>query len=726
MRTDAIAGQTAATFWTIFGSLVLALLYALIMLVVMVAILATLVYRIVMLWIYIILSPLAYLSSVVPFMQGIAKNWWRQFFQQLAAGPLLAFFLWLALATLGQFAAGTNQQWAVSMGFQKSDYRGSLTAPTVGITQVGTVDHMLRFIVSLGLLIGGLVVSRSFGGAAGSAAGSAIGVINSGAGWIKRKSVAGLKKGTAAAGQAAWAGTKAAGRGTIGLAKAVDYTASKRLSERGGRPTYAHDQGYLTRGASQIRDLLKQADLVKQFKNMGHLNTQRMAATKAGYHVDANGRKYSLIDSGQHKGRFAYQDANGNLEFWTKKNGKQIKAMGDFSSKFHQSWRSDRAGAAHGAAATDKAKKDLDELKKTFADRSKEELWALASGTTNPERLQGIYAALADKKGGLGSPNGLDQARKNFVTAQNAFAMHPERLNAFLEAAGKNQPELVYDPDKEVDAKAMTLKIRKGQIRLDEAEFDNLKLNGAQNGFDDPQHLPLMSKFLQIFKEALGTERYRNQMNKVNKEGNAQVSQKLSLAAGELAKQSLAANDGERAYNYYKDQLIMDNNSDIRNFARDASGHVDQELLRRFFSTASTAELSEIDSSTMDTEAQQAAMGISYKRLDSLVKSGRNPALARLIAKEMADRNHVNADKIPNIYNDIDVNLPAVEQNRAVDQWIRTTGTTLRQDLLDDFRSHNSTAADFNRQRGNLVITNNAQRLGQLAAALQNYKAAHP
>ena len=669
IRSSDLQNREDVTYWSTMGALSLAWLYVVIMLVVMVALLATLVYRVVMLWIYIILSPLAYLASIVPFMSGLSKNWWQQFSHQLFTGPLLAFFIWLSLATLGQFK--DNQTFVTDMGFDTPKGQEQLTAPSIGITEVGTKNHVLRFVISIGLLIGGLVVSKSFGGSAAGAISQVVGRAQSGAGWLKRKSFGLAKRGAAATGRATWSGAKLAGRGGISLAKGVDYAASKRLAESRAQRAgiegfeYQYKQGAATRAAASVRDAFKSLNVKKQIENKGFLNTQRVAAKASGYHVDEAGRRFDVIKEGEHKGKYGFKDANGNYDFWRDKNGKVVTEMGDFSHKFHESWRATGAGVAKSSARTEAAKKEMEELEKPFKDRSKEELWALSEGTTSPERLQGIYKALAGKKGGL---RDTDMQR-----AIGAFSMHPERLKTFMDAAVKTNPENVYNPDSELDKKAMAIKIKKGDIKLDEVEFNGYKLKDGEMTAADKE---MMSKFLKIFREALGHERYQAQTSKVNKEGSAEFSQKLSLASGLAGQQAhldyLRTGDLKKqneAFSFYKDQLKLDSDGDITKFGQLPDGRVDTVMLKKLFSEGSVKDLGEINATSISRSpaAVAAIMNMPFEKLRGLQKSNSNPELVRVIAQTMAKYNHVEADKIPyNIANDIDVNLEAVNQNKAI------------------------------------------------------------
>lgn len=180
LEIDPNATSEDITLWTIMGSYALALIYSLVALVAMIAITISLAMRMVMLWIYVILSPFAYLLAIVPATKSYSSIWWRDFSKNVIVGPVLAFFIWLSLATLGTYGDSgqiyeqvfdkTTQE--LNDGRPSSPLSGS-GGPVIGATKIGTTDHMISFIISIGLLLGGLMISQQIGGAAGNAIGKA-------------------------------------------------------------------------------------------------------------------------------------------------------------------------------------------------------------------------------------------------------------------------------------------------------------------------------------------------------------------------------------------------------------------------------------------------------------------------------------------------------------------------------------------------------------------------
>ncbi|MDD5071414.1 MAG: hypothetical protein PHQ42_01630 [Patescibacteria group bacterium] len=153
LRDEKITGSS------IFGSYMLALLYVIISIVVIITIIAVLVMRMVMLWIYIVLSPLAYLLAAFPAGQKYASQWWSEFSKNVVVGPVLAFFIWLSF---------------VSASTGLVDIPSSSSDPSVAATVAGSRDNIIKFIISIGMLLGGLMVAQQAGGAAGSIAGKGL------------------------------------------------------------------------------------------------------------------------------------------------------------------------------------------------------------------------------------------------------------------------------------------------------------------------------------------------------------------------------------------------------------------------------------------------------------------------------------------------------------------------------------------------------------------------
>ena len=157
---DASGATTKAPFATLLG-MILGLVFSVIFLLVLISVVVMLVYRIVILWILVVLSPFAYLASAMPgSLGGQAKQWWSQFTEQLIVGPAIAFFLWLALsvvsATGGKF---TNE----NITSTPSDLIGGSLA---------NASFILNYIIGIVLLVVGMQMAQKMGGKSGAAMGN--------------------------------------------------------------------------------------------------------------------------------------------------------------------------------------------------------------------------------------------------------------------------------------------------------------------------------------------------------------------------------------------------------------------------------------------------------------------------------------------------------------------------------------------------------------------------
>jgi len=207
MSVDGTAGDgDEVTNWSIVGAYMLALMYSVIALITLVTMVSVLAMRMIMIWIYVVLSPLAYLLSAFPAGEKYASQWWEEFSKNLIVGPILAFFIWLSFVSLG----GVGDPQVIndisgisgSADSQVADRTGELSAsgsastPTVAITEAGSPNHMIKFIISIAMLIGGLQISQSLGGQAGGMAGKGMAKIQ-GMGSSAMKHVGtGLKRST--------------------------------------------------------------------------------------------------------------------------------------------------------------------------------------------------------------------------------------------------------------------------------------------------------------------------------------------------------------------------------------------------------------------------------------------------------------------------------------------------------------------------------------------------
>ncbi len=159
-------------FWAIVGSYILGLIYIVIALIIITAMLAMLVMRIVMIWIYVVLSPLAYLLSAFPGGSKYASQWWSEFTKNLIVGPVLAFFIWLSFVSVQGVTTNLPASDTSLQQDMASSGSFSTEVSSAAATEAATPDVFIKFIISIGMLLGGMQVTQSIGGAAAGVAGN--------------------------------------------------------------------------------------------------------------------------------------------------------------------------------------------------------------------------------------------------------------------------------------------------------------------------------------------------------------------------------------------------------------------------------------------------------------------------------------------------------------------------------------------------------------------------
>lgn len=141
--------------------------------------------RIVVLWLLIVVSPMAYILSAVPGGQQYSSQWWGMFSKYVVVGPVLAFFLWLSLASLPNLTQDLNKA-----GFEQDIINNRIGSAY--IVEAATPTNTLGFIISIAMLMGSLAFAQKLGGVAGKAAGTAATKLQQGGNWARKKAFAGV------------------------------------------------------------------------------------------------------------------------------------------------------------------------------------------------------------------------------------------------------------------------------------------------------------------------------------------------------------------------------------------------------------------------------------------------------------------------------------------------------------------------------------------------------
>lgn len=197
-RLEILAGGMAAVVFSLMALFTIAA-YAFLMLV-----------RVLILWMLIILSPLAFVLSSLPQTQGYASEFWGELTKYLIIGPLMTFFLWLAFATLGSGdIAGSLNLTGVNPGAGSQAVQdavlgggvGTAEGQSVTVNAISRWENLSSFFIAIGFLLLGIERVQKIGVRGTDIAssiissgkkitkgalkyGAAAGVFGSGAGWV--------------------------------------------------------------------------------------------------------------------------------------------------------------------------------------------------------------------------------------------------------------------------------------------------------------------------------------------------------------------------------------------------------------------------------------------------------------------------------------------------------------------------------------------------------------
>lgn len=140
----------------IAGALLMGLILMLVVCSVMITLIGVMLFRIVYLWLLIVLSPIAWLMSTFPAGKKYYAQWWDQFRDQLVVGPAMAFFLWLSLTAVG---SGLAWNQVIVKG-------ADLAKVPVAMTKVTEPENLLSFLVTTIMLLASVQMAQKLAGSA--------------------------------------------------------------------------------------------------------------------------------------------------------------------------------------------------------------------------------------------------------------------------------------------------------------------------------------------------------------------------------------------------------------------------------------------------------------------------------------------------------------------------------------------------------------------------------
>ncbi len=171
--------------------------------------------RIILLWILLILSPLAFFAWALPdkiqkALDPLTGKWWKQLAALLSGGPIVAFFMWLTFAMVQN--SGT-----AGVAAREQIYVAGASDSNIGVTSspMGAPDRMTTFMVATIMLLLGLKTAVDVSGEAAPELGKLAKKIQSTGGPVGWAAKLGYRagRGTARAGaRVGMAGARAADR----------------------------------------------------------------------------------------------------------------------------------------------------------------------------------------------------------------------------------------------------------------------------------------------------------------------------------------------------------------------------------------------------------------------------------------------------------------------------------------------------------------------------------
>jgi len=164
--------QSAAGGSALTGAL-FALILVVISLIVISIMMIILAFRIVMIWLLVVLSPLVFVLNVFPGkMKSYSNMWWDKFTNQLIVGPVMAFFIWLSFAVANQ--SSIVPQTSVDF-LEGTTTETKIVLSDNSVSEAANPSNFAKFVVSIAMLVGSLLIAQQLGVAGGKIAGKAVG-----------------------------------------------------------------------------------------------------------------------------------------------------------------------------------------------------------------------------------------------------------------------------------------------------------------------------------------------------------------------------------------------------------------------------------------------------------------------------------------------------------------------------------------------------------------------
>jgi len=467
--------------YSAFTGSIFALILIVISLIVISIMMVILAFRIVIIWLLVVLSPLVFVLNIFPGKgQSYSNMWWDKFTNQLIVGPVMAFFIWLSFATASQSSiipqapVDTNETGASTISLQDNS-----------ISEAANPSNFAKFVVSITMLVGSLLIAQQLGVAGGKLAGGAVGKMQ------------------------AYATGKA---GVLKKAKDTGKLVAKGVAGSAGRLT-----GKTTGFAAKFVG-----------KNIGK------GAGWAGNKIDQKGKIKDIAQKGSAwaKGQSeASKDrlAQGKGKIWD-------HAVNNIGSGF-------KSGAAKEIAEGQAGQmKRVEDAKKRMVGKSKDQLTVInKTGTVSERQAAGVMMA---ESGQLKADSPENQ--QIIKDTQQAMKWNKPIRDSFNSHIKKNSDAgLVIDTQfnglkTEADAKQLSNDISEGKVdagkmvqELDVKGLDKLKKGFAAIGKDFGEIVmqSLSGKQLKDLRDNIGEERSNKLYEEYDPKGKNDIEQKKYVQA---------------------------------------------------------------------------------------------------------------------------------------------------------------------------------------------------
>lgn len=651
-----MAKETDATIslWTVVGAYVLGIIYLLVAVVVIVTMMMMLVMRLVMIWIYVVLSPAAFLTAAFPGGEKFSSEWWSEFTKNLLVGPVLAFFIWLSFASLQSYNSSSLATDATSVDAELSSLGEQDTSSEKAIvaTEASKPASLIQFVIAIGMLLGGLKVSQTIGGAAGNLAGKGMGAIQKGTAFATAAGAGVL----AAARTKAWAGAKAAGGAggklvgtalggadrTIGAG--IDKLTAGVLGKRkSGEPiTNFANRGLFAATAMGLKNMPGNvsARISSSFNKNKEINERRREYLEEEKTKGANavltfsGKKYKKDESDNSfyevndkgaainaKGEET-RDVKDRVKLRVGEPGRErdVKAMAMTAAAWHDAWR---ASGSQSRAASNKAQEEKISKEQTkIADSGQttdEMRRALMSASTSAEKKMALAMTLAVKAG--------FKDKKEVAEAKKYLGSNTLLQSKFNDEVDKNQTHLNYDLSVDAQGKHNNENdVNRFKNRIDQGKIDSTRLSAETFSAPNSGAIDILRDYHGADFSRVIESNYKKNKRTGDAVSTALLSGRKFDAGGKIDPSDKSANLHAKLTGKIEEAFTVNNK-------------LDEEALKKYLTSAKAGDLNKIDAKDISQDvAKIISDNITFAKLKSMHKQGDNPELVEKIVSHVQEQ----------------------------------------------------------------------------------------